>query len=116
MVVPIKEESKRVQVMSRSVPTQQHSSSDYRKVVLKSRREVAHVWALSHTERRRRRAPVKGLLTLEGVSACVFMWFQKTSYTTPNPGRSRGVKQGAIEEGKYEGKAGDMPRGGMYEC
>jgi len=58
---------------------------------------------------------VKGSLTLEGVGAHVFMRFRKTSYTTPNPGRSRGVKQGAIEEGKYEGKAGDMPRGGTYE-
>ena len=39
---------------------------------------MAHIWALSHIERRRRRrALVKGLLALKRANASVFMWFGK---------------------------------------
>ncbi len=98
--VPVRERVARW-ATSRSDSTQQHGSSDCLKVVLKSKKKVKKSPRLgfeARKKKRRRRGTGEWFAGPQrGRCACIYA-VRKTSYTRANPGRSRSVKQGAIEE------------------
>jgi hypothetical protein len=70
---------------------------------------------LESRREKRRRGTGEGFADpRRGQCLCIYAVSKNKLYYAESR-KVRGVKRGAIEEGKYEGKAGDMPHGSMYE-